>query len=49
MLSKLEGIEGQTSSSIVWCGDFNEHNPLWGSDRTSSNAQVIEELLDEMN
>lgn len=48
-LMKLEEIEGQNSSNIVWCGDFNGHNTLWGSDRTDTNGQVIEELLDEKN
>lgn len=46
-LNKLEEIEGQNSSNVVWCGDFNGHNVLWGSDRTDINGQVIEELLDE--
>lgn len=46
-LMKLEEIEGQDGSNVIWCGDFNGHNTLWGSDRTDTNGQVIEELLDE--
>ncbi len=34
---------------MVWCGDFNGHNTLWGSDRTDINGQIIEEMLDEKN
>ncbi|KAG5832008.1 hypothetical protein ANANG_G00286560 [Anguilla anguilla] len=45
-LSRLEDIEGLNRGSIVWCGDFNAHNTLWGSDKTDYNGQVVEELLD---
>ncbi|XP_035277579.1 uncharacterized protein LOC118229593 [Anguilla anguilla] len=43
---RLEDIEGLNRGSIVWCGDFNAHNTLWGSDKTDYNGQVVEELLD---
>lgn len=46
---KLDEIEGQDCRNIVWCGDFNGHNTLWGSDRTDVNGQIIEEMLDEKN
>ena len=31
---------------VVWAGDFNAHNPLWGSERRDSNGAVIEKMLD---
>ena len=48
-LIKLEEIEGQSRASIVWFGNFNAHNTLWGSEKTDSNGQVIEDLFDEKN
>lgn len=48
-LIKLEEIEGQSRASIVWFGNFNAHNILWGSEKTDSNGQVIEDLLNEKN
>lgn len=42
-LNKSEEIEGQSSASIVWCGDFRAHN----SEKTDGNGQVMEDLLDE--
>lgn len=35
--------EGQ---EIIWCGDFNAHNTLWGGDRIAHNGLVVEELMD---
>lgn len=48
-LRELEAIEGQDRTNIVWCGDFNAHNSLWGSGSTNGNGQTIEELLDARN
>lgn len=31
---------------VVWVGDFNAHNPLWGSQVRDENGVVVEELLD---
>lgn len=31
----------------IWCGDFNAHNTLWGSDYTDTNGEVVEELIEE--
>ena len=30
----------------VWVGDFNAHNPLWGSERVDHNGKVVEDFLD---
>lgn len=27
----MEKIRGRTNQKVVWCGDFNAHNTLWGS------------------
>ncbi|MGL5710891.1 MAG: hypothetical protein ACRCW9_08660 [Cetobacterium sp.] len=32
---------------IKWCGDFNNHNTLWGFKNTDLNGEIIEELIDE--
>ncbi len=34
---------------IVWCGDFNAHNTLWGSTITGANGSIIEEFIDDKN
>lgn len=31
----------------IWCGDFNAHNNLWGSNHTDKNGELVEELMDE--
>ncbi len=46
-LNRLEEIEGISKGSIVWCGDFNAHNTLWGSDKTNYSDHVVEELLNK--
>ena len=46
-LNKLLSIEGQDRRRMVWCGDFNSHNTLWGGERTDSNGQIVEELMEE--
>ena len=46
-LNKLMRIEGQDRRKIVWCGDFNSHNTLWGGERTDSNGQIVEEVMEE--
>lgn len=39
-------LEGQEERRVVWCGDFNVHNTLWGGDRTDQNGTVIEGFMD---
>ena len=29
-LNELEEVEGQDRNNVIWCGDFNAHNTLWG-------------------
>lgn len=35
--------------NIIWCGDFNAHHLLWGSEKTDYNGEVLEEFLDNEN
>ena len=34
---------------ILWCGDFNSHNSLWGSKLTDRNGECIESIIDEFD
>lgn len=43
LLSKFDEIMEKVRCPILWVGDFNAHNPLWGSD---SNRAVLAEFLD---
>lgn len=40
---------GEERHREVWCGDFNAHNSLWGSDHTDNNGTVVEEMMDTRN
>ena len=40
-------IAGNKHRKEVWCGDFNAHNSLWGSNHTDSNGNIVEEMLEE--
>lgn len=43
-LNELERVEGHDSDNVIWCGDFNAHNTLWGGERTYNNGRTIEDL-----
>lgn len=45
----MESIEGQEEKRVIWCGDFNAHNTLWGGDRIDHYGLVVEELMDMKN
>lgn len=42
----LEGIVQTGRENVVWCGDFNAHNTLWGCEITNKNGDAVEEFLD---
>jgi len=42
----MEKIRGNTNQKVVWCGDFNAHNTLWGSVKTDYNGLIVEEMLE---
>ena len=31
----------------IWCGDFNAHKSLWGSKRTDSNGEAVEDMIND--
>lgn len=39
-LDKMEDVEGQNRRKVVWCGDYNAHNPLWGGKKLDENGQL---------
>lgn len=49
MLSDLDEIMNKVRSPVIWVGDFNAHNPIWGSESKDSNGVVVEEFLDKYN
>lgn len=44
---KLDQIMEKVRSPVVWVGDFNSHNPLWGSVKRDLNGTVLEDFLDK--
>ena len=42
-------IFDKISSEVIICGDFNGHNPLWGSNKLDSNGKILEDVLDMHN
>ena len=46
----LEDVRGSFQDRVVWYGDFNYHNSLWGRNRmVYANGAVIGEFVDEHN
>lgn len=45
-MQQLGGIWKDMSGKIIWCGDFNAHNTLWG-DKNDGNGEVLEEFMGE--
>lgn len=41
----LEDIGGPLKDSVMWCGYFNSHSSLLGSNSTDANGLVIEEFI----
>ena len=38
-----------TEEDMILLGDFNVHNPLWGSKKMSARGRMLEKILDEFN
>ena len=49
VLTELEALVSRISTPLIWTGDFNAHNPLWGSQGKDANGAVVEDLLDNTN
>ena len=45
-VSELEEVMGQIGNAVIWVGDFNAHNPLWGSRIKDRNGCNVEEFID---
>lgn len=46
-VADLDQIMDKVREPVIWVGDFNSHNPLWGSSNRDANGAVIEEFLDK--
>lgn len=38
---------GEGDGKVIWCGDFNAHNTLWGSPNSDRNGIIIEEYMED--
>ena len=47
-MDALNNASGLIQGNVVWCGDFNAHSTLWGSNNTDTHGSVIEEFIDDM-
>ena len=47
VLSDFDDTMEKVRCPVIWVGDFNAHNPLWGSDHRDSNGVIIEDFLDK--
>lgn len=43
--AELDDVLRQVRTPVIWTGDFNAHNDLWGSDRTDGNGEVVENMM----
>ena len=46
-LQRLLDIHGQDRRKVIWCGDFNVHNNIWGGRHVDANGKVLEDLMEE--
>ena len=47
--SQLDNLMKQLPSPVIFMGDFNAHNPIWGSSSTNPNGCKIENFVMEHN
>ena len=45
-VDELEKVVEEVGTPVIWVGDFNAHNPLWGSKDRDKNGEAVEELMD---
>lgn len=43
--NQLKNVTRQLPKPFLLCGDFNSHNPLWGSDKMNGSGRIIEKIL----
>lgn len=46
-VSDFDDVMEKVRCLVIWAGDFNAHNPLWGSVQRDSNGVVVEDFLDK--
>ncbi|KAG5858985.1 hypothetical protein JTB14_020849 [Gonioctena quinquepunctata] len=46
-LTALENIIEQLPSPFLIMGDFNSHNPTWGSHKLDAGGRIIERVIDD--
>ena len=47
VISDFDDIMGKIRCPVIWVGDFNAYNTLWGSDHRDSNGVIIEDFFDK--
>lgn len=47
--AELEDVMRQVRPPVIWTGDFNAHNVLWGSSKTDGNGVVVENIMQDFN
>lgn len=45
--SYFQEIVDKISVPVVWVGDFNAHNELWGSKKRNRNGKIVEDFIDK--
>lgn len=45
----IQDLLVQVPEPYILMGDFNAHNQIWGSDKTSQRGKIIEEIMEENN
>ncbi|KAG5871910.1 hypothetical protein JTB14_025002 [Gonioctena quinquepunctata] len=48
-IDHLKSIIDQLPQPFIFLGDFNSHNPIWGSERLDRRGRIVEEVIDEYN
>ena len=46
-IKDLEHLLSQMSEPVMLLGDFNSHNPLWGSEHLTPKGRVIENFISQ--
>lgn len=45
----LETTIKSRKGNIIWMGDLNSHNPVWGNQQYNSNGRILAEIIGETN
>ena len=48
-INDLTNITSQLPTPYLIIGDFNAHNPVWGSNRIDTRGRIVEQFIDEIN